>query len=169
MFFDADMATTPQSRLELEQELRIAVRDETFYTVYQPIVELATMLIVAVEALARWPRPVGQQIGPDDFMTDIPLILTETGLPANALIIESALIKDPERGAQQLRSLRTLGVKVSIDDSRTGYSSLDQGEALIATLIGIAQTLSIHTLAEGIETRAQLAHLAAQSCEFGQG
>lgn len=124
MFFDADMATTAQSRLELEQERRIGVRDETFYTVYQPIVELATIFIVAVEALARWPRPVGQQIGPDEF---IPVLEdTRLILPMGRMILARAC----RDGAHWHRLGHPLNISVNVsalqpdsDDFGTGSSS----------------------------------------------
>lgn len=245
--FEADMATQARRRLQLEQDLRRAIDSREFFAVYQPIVDLATMQTVAVEALARWHHPEHGQVSPAvfipaleeiglidklgamileqacragtrwhlaghpievavnvsalqldsaHFVTDLTNTLTRTGFPARSLIVEvteSALGTHPEQAVQHLNHLRSLGIGLAIDDFGTGYSSLDQlrrfpidtlkidrsfvdrmlddtsGEALIASLIGLAQALDLNVLAEGIETNAQLVHLQAQSCNQGQG
>jgi predicted signal transduction protein with EAL and GGDEF domain len=122
--------------------------------------------------------------------------LGAAGLPPRALqleITESVAIADPDRVRQVLMDLRALGVGVSIDDFGTGYCSLSYlqqfpvdtlkidrtfvskiGEGsdpveIVRLIVSLARTLGIEVVAEGMETSAQVEHLAALGCGFGQG
>lgn len=92
-----------------------------------------------------------------------------------------------------IRDLRALGFKVSVDDFGTGYSSLSylkqfpldtlkidrsfvmelqpdtDGYVVVKAIIDLAQALGLKTVAEGIETEAQMQLLAQLGCDFGQG
>ena len=123
-------------------------------------------------------------------------VLDETALPASALMLEvteSVLMRDPQRAVQLLRPLKALGVRLAIDDFGTGYSSLaslqqfpaDQlkidkafidtiedsaeGSAIVRTVVELARTLHMQTVAEGIETHQQWVNLRELSCDLGQG
>jgi EAL domain-containing protein (putative c-di-GMP-specific phosphodiesterase class I) len=89
--------------------------------------------------------------------------------------------------------LKALGVTLVIDDFGTGYSSLlylrrlpvevlkidksfvagvgenAEDTAIVTGVIRLAQALGLRTVAEGVETVAQLERLAMLECEFGQG
>ena len=55
--------------LELERDLRRAIRDDELTVYYQPIVDLSSLRVVGAEALARWPQPAGHPpVGPDEFI-----------------------------------------------------------------------------------------------------
>ena len=122
--------------------------------------------------------------------------LAGSGLAAAALtleITESALMRDPERTVELLAPLQALGVRLAIDDFGTGYSSLawlqhfraDQlkidkafidtietsveAAAIVRTVVELARTLNLETVAEGIETQAQSDLLAQLACDLGQG
>ena len=122
--------------------------------------------------------------------------LGEAGLEAKFLeleITESTIMKDMESAAQMLRELKSLGVRLSVDDFGTGHSSLsylkrfatdtlkidqsfvrdittDPDDALIArTIIGMAHNLGMKVIAEGVETEAQMAFLARNGCDEMQG
>ena len=108
-------------------------------------------------------------------------------------ITESALMADVKASLRSLRSLRELGVHLTIDDFGTGYSSLtylrrfpveglkidrsfvagigrDVGDgAIVDAVIRLGHSLGLAVVAEGIETHAQLRHLADAGCLFGQG
>jgi EAL domain-containing protein (putative c-di-GMP-specific phosphodiesterase class I) len=122
-------------------------------------------------------------------------ILRETGIDPSLVVLElteSVLVHEPEEAASQLRSLKHLGVRLAIDDFGTGYSSLsylrqfpvdivkiDQSfiesvtaehvPAITHGLLELGRSLGLTTIAEGIEDEAQLAALAAEGCDLGQG
>jgi len=92
-----------------------------------------------------------------------------------------------------MEALRGLGVEFSLDDFGTGYSSLSYlhrlpasylkidrsfvggmmqsriNAAIVQTIIGLAQSLKMQVVAEGIETAEQFEQLRMWGCEFGQG
>src|SRR4026209_2481982 len=92
-----------------------------------------------------------------------------------------------------LHELTALGVRISVDDFGTGYSSLaylhrfpahklkidqsfaraigaDRGEtALVGTMVALARQLKLTSVAEGVETKDQLAYLLDIGCDAGQG
>lgn len=136
------------------------------------------------------------QLEHDRFVQDVAEALVQSGLDPAALTIEiteTALMRDAERTAERLRAIKELGVRLSIDDFGTGYSSLaylqrfpvdelkidrsfvsrlvgsaDSG-AMIRTFVQLARSLTIETIAEGIEDQAQLSQLRAERCDIGQG
>jgi diguanylate cyclase (GGDEF)-like protein len=136
------------------------------------------------------------QLESDDFYDDVRRALRETGLDPRALtleITESALMRDAEKAVERLSALKTLGIALAIDDFGTGYSSLSylrqfpidvlkidrafvsgvggsaEGGALVHTMVQLGQALRLRTVAEGIETEAELAVLQAEGCVDGQG
>jgi diguanylate cyclase (GGDEF)-like protein/PAS domain S-box-containing protein len=108
-------------------------------------------------------------------------------------ITESAMMKEPERFIDTLKTLRAMGSEVLIDDFGTGYSSLsylnrlpvdtlkvdrtfvrDLGTEgsrtpLIHAVIDMAKKLGLKTVAEGVETAEQAALLREYGCDYGQG
>ncbi|MFC4171740.1 putative bifunctional diguanylate cyclase/phosphodiesterase [Microvirga sp. GCM10011540] len=122
--------------------------------------------------------------------------LAQSGLAADRLeleVTESVLLLDNEATMSALHQLRDLGVRVAMDDFGTGYSSLsylrafpfdkikidrsfvrELGEnkhctAIIHAVTGLGRSLGIATVAEGVETRAQLEHLKDNGCDQVQG
>ena len=123
-------------------------------------------------------------------------VLAETGQPARLLeleITEGSLMQDQEETLVRLRELAEMGVRLAIDDFGTGYSSLSylkrfpvhklkvdqsfvrdlcddkEDAAIVAAIIALARTLGLDTLAEGVETDAQLAMLVQYGCRRFQG
>ena len=123
-------------------------------------------------------------------------VLEETGLDPARLDIElteSIIVHDPAAVTAILAGIEKLGVQISIDDFGTGYSSLsylkrfpidvlkvDQSfvrdiatdpddAAIVRAIITMAHALGIQTIAEGVETREQLAFLRENSCDAMQG
>ncbi|HQS57598.1 MAG: hypothetical protein B7Y56_09005 [Gallionellales bacterium 35-53-114] len=67
-FYVEQMGKRVRDRLEMEQHLRDALQNEEFRVVYQPIVEMQSGNIVAVEALLRWVMPEGKWLLPGEFI-----------------------------------------------------------------------------------------------------
>ena len=110
--FELSMHAAALERLEMENDLRLAIERNELLVHYQPIVEIATEQVSGVEALVRWKHPTKGMIGPDRF---IPLA-EETGMIAaiGAWVLEQAC--NEVRGwdaAFPDRQLR-LGVNISV-------------------------------------------------------
>ncbi|MCU0504513.1 MAG: EAL domain-containing protein [Chloroflexi bacterium] len=86
--YEPAMRLAAVTRLDLEQALREAVERDEFRVHFQPIVNLATGGVVAMEALARWERPGAGLVGPATFIA----VAEETGLirPIGASVIRRA-------------------------------------------------------------------------------
>lgn len=67
-FFSGDMSERAHSRFELENALRLALERDEFVLYYQPIIELASGRIAALEALLRWQRPNSALVEPAEFI-----------------------------------------------------------------------------------------------------
>jgi diguanylate cyclase (GGDEF)-like protein len=144
---------------------------------------------VAVNVAAR-------QLDRDEFVGEVREALSDSGLEPDALTIEiteTTIMANAEETAGRLAAIKELGVRVAIDDFGTGYSSLAylqrfpvdalkidrsfiskirhdaEGETLIRTLVQLGKSLSIETLAEGIEQAHELSLLREESCDTGQG
>ncbi len=131
-----------------------------------------------------------------DLVEDVRAALQKYDLEARWLeleLTESLVMRDVEDSTRQLERLRALGVQVAVDDFGTGYSSLaylqrlpidrlkidrtfvkDLGGEhdtmpLVQAVIGLAHTLGMEVVAEGIETNEQLQILRQLRCEIGQG
>ena len=136
------------------------------------------------------------QLTRSDLADDISHALTSSGLPAELLcleITETALLRDPGQIVESLRRLKSLGVRLAIDDFGAGASSfsllrllpIDQikidrtfiqglGEttsdrALVAAVVSLAKELGLMVVAEGVETRRQQAELRDLGTELAQG
>jgi EAL domain-containing protein (putative c-di-GMP-specific phosphodiesterase class I) len=108
-------------------------------------------------------------------------------------ISEHTVMSDPRRAIEVLERLRTLGVRLSLDDFGTGHSSLaylkrlpldevkidrsfvagmseDENDAVIVrSTIDLARNLGLVVVAEGVETEDVLLELAVLSCDIAQG
>ncbi|MDJ0950570.1 MAG: EAL domain-containing protein [Alphaproteobacteria bacterium] len=123
-------------------------------------------------------------------------VLADTGLPPDVLeleVTEGLLTGSPDAAFERLQELKTFGVRLSIDDFGMGVSSLNylkgcpidvlkidgnfvrklgrssKDAAIAASVIELAHNLQMEVVAEGVETDAQLAWLAAQGCDAAQG
>lgn len=131
-----------------------------------------------------------------DILLEIDRVLADTGLSPSDLkleITESALMDNTDSAAEIFHELKRRNVKLGLDDFGTGYSSLSylhrfpldtlkidrsfvsrmatpgEHEAIVRTIVTLAQNLSFQTVAEGIETQAQLQSLQTLECLYGQG
>ena len=131
-----------------------------------------------------------RQLRHPDLVADVQDVLRRTGFDPALLILEvteSVLMEDIDLSLRRLSELKALGVRIAIDDFGTGYSSLsylqqmpvdlvkidrsfvEQMGPLVGAILNIAESLNLATVAEGIETSAQLNELVGLDCPFGQG
>ena len=68
VLFDDSMHERVVRALAVESDLRVALKDEQLFVVYQPVVDLASQALVGVEALVRWHHPERGLISPMDFI-----------------------------------------------------------------------------------------------------
>jgi len=128
-----------------------------------------------------------------NLIPDVQAILADTGTPPNRLVLEiteSSAMQDPAATIETLGKLRELGVRLALDDFGTGYSSLshlndfpidmlkiakpfvdriDHDSTFVEAILGLARTLDLEVVAEGIETREQAEALRSLGCTLGQG
>ncbi len=168
------------------------------------IVEMGEWILrEACREAASWPKPlqIAVNLSPAQFMHGdvvslLHSILLETGLEPSRLeleITEGVLIEDFDRGLALLRRLKMLGVRISMDDFGSGYSSLTylqafpfdkikidrafvinlghnpQSAAIVRAVINLGHGLGMAIVAEGVETREQFAFLANERCDVVQG
>jgi diguanylate cyclase (GGDEF)-like protein/PAS domain S-box-containing protein len=245
-FYAPTMTLQARQHMNLEQELRQALKRNAFELYYQPIIHLPSGRLSGAEALLRWRRSEGEVVTPTHFLgvaeetglirrigewvlytacreahgwyemglperlwvavnlssrqfkvknyeRIIARILRDIGLPADLLtleITESLMMDRTEEATARLRTLKDMGIHLTVDDFGTGYSSLSylrrfpvgglkidrsfirdlqDDAALVRAIITMAHTLTLEVVAEGVETEAQLAFLRTLSCDLVQG
>lgn len=131
-----------------------------------------------------------------NFLESVRAILKETRLDPHCLeleLTESVLMQYAEATTSVLQQLKATGVKLAVDDFGTGYSSLSylrrfpidalkidrsfvreissnpDDATIVSAVISMGRSLKQRVIAEGVETREQLAFLQAQNCAEGQG
>jgi EAL domain-containing protein (putative c-di-GMP-specific phosphodiesterase class I) len=138
----------------------------------------------------------GRELHEQNVVEDVRVALEETRIDPEALVLEiteSVLMQETPMVLERLKQLKALGVQLAIDDFGTGYSSLSylqrfpidilkiakpfidevggggDRSALARAIIGLGDTLRLRTIAEGIESPAQVAALLELGCSMGQG
>lgn len=131
-----------------------------------------------------------------EFYDTVVESLERCGLPSGSLeleLTEGAAMHDPEGAIRLLDALHGLGVRIAIDDFGVGYSSLnylrrlkihrlkidqsfvrdigrdEQARTIVGTIVGMAKSLRLEVMAEGVETREQMDCLNMEGCELAQG
>ncbi len=132
----------------------------------------------------------------EDLVPTITWHLSEVGFDAHRLeieITENAVINNVNEAKEALDALKDLGVRISLDDFGTGFSSLatlsklpfdkikidksfvsdldaePQNAKIVAAILALAKSLEINVTAEGIETQTELGFLTEKECFQGQG
>jgi diguanylate cyclase (GGDEF)-like protein/PAS domain S-box-containing protein len=247
--FDAAMRDRVTVFMQTENDLRRALERDELRVHYQPIVDLASGTILAMEALVRWQHPERGLLGPGEFVgvaeetglivplgewvlqhacrqasawgdcfpggegavcvnlsarqvTDPELVqrvrqaLQSSGLPGQRLVLEiteSAIMETAEAAVVGIGELKKLGIRLHLDDFGTGYSSLsylhrfpidalkidrsfvttmgesDEARAIVRSILGLARSLRMDVIAEGVETEEQVSLLLGLGCEHAQG
>ncbi|MHB8563700.1 MAG: GGDEF/EAL domain-containing response regulator [Acidiferrobacteraceae bacterium] len=138
----------------------------------------------------------GRQFAKGDLVGVVQRVMQESGMDQGMLeleLTESVIMQNALAAVETLNILNGMGVRLAIDDFGTGYSSLsylkrfpidllkiDQtfvrditsdpdDAAIVRAIITMARSLDIDVIAEGVETREQLAFLHAQGCDQAQG
>ncbi|MDT0195780.1 EAL domain-containing protein [Arthrobacter sp. AB6] len=138
----------------------------------------------------------GRQFLATDFTDIVEAAIQAAGIDPSAVdleITETVLMDQPDLPKETLQRLHSLGVGLSIDDFGTGYSSLSylrwlsartlkidrtfveelgrgpHGATIIELVLGMAESLSLRVVAEGVETAEQLAELRRLGIRYAQG
>ena len=138
----------------------------------------------------------GHQVGQKGVATLVGEVLRTTGLQPKLLeleLTESSLMENAQETIRTLVELKALGIQLSVDDFGTGYSSLsylkhfpidrlkiDQSftrdievdpddRSIVEAIIGLARSLDLRVIAEGVETAGALTMLQRLGCDEAQG
>ena len=130
------------------------------------------------------------------LVAEIAALLDESGMPPEHLVLEiteRTLLQDEQQAHTVLTQLNAIGIRVSIDDYGTGYSSLaslrqlpiqevkidrcfvtgiptdTSNDAIVRSTIDLAHALGAIVVAEGVETTSELQRLADTDCDLAQG
>ena len=168
------------------------------------ILELGEWVLrTACAEAATWQNPLRiavnvapQQLNDHRLPQIVHEVLLQTGLPASRLeieITESGIIADHQQALHAVRRLKSLGIKVAMDDYGTGYSSLStlqsfpfdkikidrafvdgvvtnkQSAAIVRSTLILAASLDIPVLAEGVENEDHIDFLRREGCLQVQG
>ena len=167
-----------------------------------------SVLRTSLDQLRRWQRLPGHeslsmavnlscnQLNRADITRSVESALADAQVHPSSLhleITESVLMDRIEGSLDTLRSLRSLGVQLSVDDFGTGYSSLSylkrlpvqtlkidrtftdglgtdpDDTSIVRAISALADELGLELLAEGVETAAQVSELAELGCRLAQG
>ena len=139
----------------------------------------------------------GRQLSSPRLVDDVAAALDDAGFPADLLVLEiteTVLMDDTSATIQTLQALKALGVRLAIDDFGTGYSSLTylqrfpidilkidksfvdglgganaEESAVARTIVALAKTLRLETVAEGVERSEHVRELQSLDCDIAQG
>ena len=136
-----------------------------------------------------------RQLEEDGFVESVREALELHGCPAWGLcleVTEGAIMSDPVTATARLTELADLGVRISVDDFGTGHSAFayllelpiaqlkvdrsfvsqahePRGRTLVAAVLGLARSLGLESVAEGIESDLHRVVLRDLGCDLGQG
>lgn len=163
----------------------------------------AWVLRTACRQATRWPSSIGvavnvspmQAMG-ENLVASVRRAIAESGLQIKRLeveITESIFLNEDSKALQNLHSLRSMGVKIALDDFGVGYSSLGylrrfpfhslkidraftgelatsfQARSIVKAIVALADCLGMTTIVEGVEHPAQLSVVRETGCDQFQG
>ncbi len=159
--------------------------------------QLAAWGVESGDALTLSVNLSRRQLVSPHLIDEVRTAVSLSGIDPHQLMLEvteSVLMEDPARATQALYELRALGIRIAVDDFGTGYSSLshlqrfpvdvlkidksfidplarqdEESMALVTAILGLARTLGLDVIAEGIEHQSQLHRLVELGCLHGQG
>ncbi len=158
--------------------------------------QLRTWLDSGVEAVPVAVNISGRQFRHHDLTWTVSRALEHYGVPPELLeleLTETTVAQNPEMAAATLRELKSMGVRISLDDFGTGYSSLSHlkrfpidrlkidkafvrqitqdadDAAIVRTIIGMAHSMGLDVVAEGVESEEQIEYLRQCGCDILQG
>jgi len=138
----------------------------------------------------------GRQLSDPGFIEQVRREIDESGIDSSSLsleVTENVIMADPDGSATVLAGLKDLGVLISLDDFGTGYTSLGylrrfpvdvlkvdqtfvgglghdaEDSSIVSAILGLAGSLGLATVAEGVETGEQADVLTAMGCTHAQG
>ena len=138
----------------------------------------------------------GAQLADADFAQRVARLLAQSSLLPRHLVLElteSVLVHDNDDALAQLNALKQLGLRLALDDFGTGFSSMStvarfpfdiikldrsfvqaapttrSAAAIVEAIMALARRLDMDTVAEGIETAAQLGYIVDLGCRSAQG
>lgn len=137
-----------------------------------------------------------RQLFRSDFTAEVEGLIKRHRVPPSALkleVTETVVMRDVEKSATVLTALKKIGVGLSLDDFGTGYSSLSylhrlpfdalkidrsfvttlttsrDTSAIVNTIMGMARSLKMSVVAEGVESQPEAVKLAQLGCDYAQG
>lgn len=246
-FYNEEKDNNSVTRLSMSRDFRDALANDKLTLNFQPVFDIESKNIVAVEALSRWHHPEHGFVSPEKFIllaekmglinnltyqvldksiaqvsrwnqqghslsvavnisvyslkdpgfiSEARSVLSKYDLPGDKLkleITESAMMDNPLRAIEILSELNKMGIKLSIDDFGTGFSSMaylkqlpvdelkidksfifeldedDSNDAIVRSTIELAHNLGLNVVAEGIETEKVFELLRTYKCNHAQG
>lgn len=138
----------------------------------------------------------GIQLEDSDFISQVQKVMEFAEVSPEKIeieVTESVIVSDPKGSIARLNTLRDMNFNIAMDDFGTGYSSLgdlkklpitklkidksfvddlpdgEDDQAISTAIISLAKAMKMSTIAEGIETEAQMTYLAKNGCAYGQG
>jgi diguanylate cyclase (GGDEF)-like protein/PAS domain S-box-containing protein len=190
--FDVTLRERMQRRLRLEQDLREAVHNGQLWPAYQPVVDLRTGKMVAVEALLRWTHPKHGEISPVEFIPlaeeselinvigkfvlrcatrELARLRTERGLDLNLKVnLSVRQLDDPGLVPAVRDVLATTGLPPGSLCLEITESALMRDEAaaaaVLASLRGLGVLLAIDDFGTGYSSLAQLRRLTLDTLKI---
>jgi diguanylate cyclase (GGDEF)-like protein len=192
---DKDRVVSPAEFIPIAEESGLIV-PIGLWVLRQACLQCRSWLDLGYPAMQASVNLSPRQFRQKDIVRSIQDILQQTRLPARCLeleITETTIMHSTAHTIGALHELTALGVRISVDDFGTGYSSLaylhrfpvhklkiDQSfvrdigadradTALVGTMVALAKQLKLTSVAEGVETKEQLAYLLEIGCDAGQG